>query len=87
MGVQGILQFFETVTPVEVEGRHLPTGVGASIRASSQINRLSMPAKFPQGFFKFALRRPGTRLSLASKEVSAVVSEDNLVTCHYTRER
>jgi hypothetical protein len=87
IGIQGILEFFKTMTPVEIEGRHLPTGMSAGIRTSCQVHSLSMPAKFPQGIFKLALRCARTRLALAPKEACAVVSEDNLVTCHMRDQR
>jgi hypothetical protein len=41
-----------------------------------------MPSKVSEGFFELALRCPGTRLPLTSEEAGAVISEDNLVTCH-----
>jgi hypothetical protein len=85
MGVQGILQFLQTVCPIEVESRHLPTGVGAGIRASGQIDRLSMPPEFPESFFELTLDGTGTRLALTPEEAGAVVREDNLVTCHLER--
>jgi hypothetical protein len=83
MGVQGILQFLQTVCPIEVESRHLPTGVGAGIRASGQVDRLALPTNLSQGLFELALRSTGTRLALTSEEAGAIVSEDNLVTCHF----
>ena len=82
MGIQGILQFFEAVTPIEVKSRHLPTGMGAGVRAPGQVDRLAVPSKFTQSLFEFALRCPGTRLPLASEKAGSVISEDNLVTCH-----
>ena len=65
MGVQGILQFLQAVHPVEIERRHLPTRVGAGIRTSGQIDRLSVPTKFSQSLFELTLRCTGTRLPLA----------------------
>jgi hypothetical protein len=83
MGVQGILQFLQIVQPVEVESSHLPAGVGAGISASGQVDCLSMPTEFSQGFFELTLRCTGTRLPLTPEEAGAIVSEDNLVTCHF----
>jgi hypothetical protein len=60
------VQVIDTVTPIEVKGRHLSTGVGTGIRASRKVYSLPKPSEFVQGFFKFALYRSGSRLPLAS---------------------
>ena len=82
MGVQRLLQMVETMLPIKIKGRHLPTGVGTGIGATGQGDRLPIPSDLAQGFFEFTLHSTGGRLPLAAQKVGAVVSKDNLVTSH-----
>jgi hypothetical protein len=45
-----------------------------------------MPSDLAKRIFHNALDRPFARLSLKTKKLSAVVDENNLVTCHYVKQ-
>jgi hypothetical protein len=83
VGIQGSVQSVETVAPIQVEGSHLPAGMGTGIRPPRQVYRSTVPPELVQGFFDFTLDRSGSRLSLAAQEVGTVVCDDDLVTSHF----
>jgi hypothetical protein len=59
--------------------------VNARVGTPGKKDGSSFPANPAQSFFEFALHRAGMPLPLASEETCAVVSKDNLVTCHFQR--
>jgi hypothetical protein len=71
------------MVPFQVEGSHLSGSVNTSIGAAGQQNRPILPAEFPQACFENALNCPSIRLTLRSEELSAIVGENNFVTCHF----
>jgi hypothetical protein len=82
MCVQRLFELEKAVTPFEVNRCHLPLGMHACIRTSCQQDGVTFPAHLAQSFFQLTLNSACSSLPLTSVEISAIVSDDNLVTYH-----